>query len=48
MGTVLYVWTQEKVRLVIQFLWAKGTAPIQIHQEIQAVYGPNVMTVTHV
>ena len=42
------VWTQEEVRSVTQFLWAKGTAPIEIHHEIQAVYGPNVMTVQHV
>jgi hypothetical protein len=28
--------------------WAKGTVPIEIHREIQAVYGPNVMTVQHV
>ena len=47
MGTVLHVWTQE-VRSVIWFLWAKGTAPIEIHHEIQAVYGSNVMTVQHV
>ena len=47
MGTVLRVWTQE-VWSVIQFLWAKGTAPIEIHHEIQAVYGSDVMTVQHV
>ena len=43
MGTVLRVWTQEEVRSVIQFLRAKGTAPIEIHREIQAVYGSDVM-----
>ena len=48
MVTVLCVWTQEEVRSVIRFLWAKGTAPIEIHREIQAVYGPDVMTVQHV
>ena len=48
MGTVLHVWTQEEVRAVIQFLWAKGTAQIQIHCEIQAVYGSNLMTVQRV
>ena len=48
MGTVLRVWTQEEVRSVIRFLWAKGTAPIEIHHEIQAVNGSNVMTVQHV
>ena len=48
MGTVLCAWTQEEVRSVIPFLWAKGTAPIEIHREIQAVYGPDVMTVQHV
>ena len=42
------VWTQEEVRSVFRFLWAKGTAPIEIHREIQAVYGSNVMTVQHV
>ena len=42
------VWTQEEVRSVIRFLWAKGTAAIEIHREIQAVYGSNVMTVQHV
>ena len=42
------VWTQEEFRSVIRFLWAKGTAPIEIHREIQAVYGPDVMTVQHV
>jgi len=40
------VWTQEEVRSVIRFLWAKGTAPIEI-REIQAVYGPDGMTVQH-
>jgi len=48
MGTVLLVWTQEEVRSVIRFLWAKGKVPIVIHHEIQAVYDPNVMTVQHV
>ena len=43
MGTVLCVWTQEELRSVIRFLWAKGTASIQ-----KAVYGSNVMTVQHV
>jgi len=32
MGTVLCVWTQEEVRSVIRFLWAKGTAPIEIYR----------------
>jgi hypothetical protein len=44
MGTVLHVWTQEEVRSVIRFLWAKGTAPIEIHREIQAFHGSNLMT----
>jgi len=48
MATVLYVWTQEEIRSVIRFSWAKGTAPIEIHREIQAVYGSNVMTMQHV
>jgi len=48
MATVLCVWTQEEVRSVIRFLWAKGTASIEIHREIQAVYGRDVMTVQHV
>ena len=48
MGTVLHVWTQEEVRSVIRFLWAKGTAPTEIHCKIQAVYGSNVMTLQHV
>ena len=48
MVTVLCVWTQEEVRSVIWFLWAKGTAPTEIHREIQTVYGSNVMTVQHV
>jgi len=48
MGTVLSVWIQEEVRSVIGFLWAKGTALIDIHHEIQAVYGSNVMTMQHV
>jgi hypothetical protein len=47
MGTVLCVWTQEEVQSVIRFLWTKGTAPIEIHREIQAVYGSNMMTVQH-
>ena len=47
MGTVLRVWKQEELRSVIWFLWAKGTAPIEIHREILAVYGSNVMTVQH-
>jgi hypothetical protein len=45
MSTVLCVCTQEEVQSVIRFLWAKGTAPIEIYREIQAVYCPNVMTV---
>ena len=48
MGTVLRVWTQEELRSVIRFLWAKGTAATEIQCEIQAVYGSNVMTVQHV
>ena len=48
MATVLCVWTKEEARSNIRFLWAKGTAPIEIHREIQAVYGPDVMTVQHV
>jgi len=39
---------KQKVRSVIRFLWAKGTAPIEIHHEIQTVYGSNMMTVQHV
>jgi len=31
--------------IVIPETW---TAPIKIHREIQAVYGPDVMTVQHV
>ena len=46
MATVLFLWTQEEVRSIIRFLWAKGTAPIEI-REIQAVYGPDGMTVQH-
>ena len=42
------VWTQEEVQSVIWFLGAKGTAPIEIHHEIQTVFGSNVMTVQHV
>jgi hypothetical protein len=38
------VWTQEEVLSVIRFLWAIGTAPIEIHHEIQTDYGSNVMT----
>ena len=48
MATVLCVWKQEEVRSAILFLWAKGTAPIEIHHEIQRVYGSNVMTLQHV
>ena len=48
MDTVLRVWTQEVVRSVIRFLWPKGTDPIEIHREIQADYGSNVMTLQHV
>ena len=48
MATVLCVWTQEEFRSVIQFLWAKGTVPIEIHREIQTFYGSNVMTMQHV
>ena len=48
MGTVLCDWTQEEVRSVIRFLWAKGTAPTEIHREIETVYGCNVMTMQHV
>jgi len=29
-------------------LWAKGIAPIEIHHEIQTVYGSNVMNMQHV
>ena len=46
---VLYcVCGHEEMRSVIRFLWAKGTAPIEIHREIRAVYGSNVMTMQHV
>jgi len=46
---VLYcVWAQEEVRSVIRVLWAEGTAPIETHCEIQAIYGSNVMSVQHV
>jgi len=48
MGTLLCDWTQEEVRSLIRFLWAKGTAPTEIHREIETVYGCNVMTVQHV
>jgi len=48
MGTVLCVWTHEEVQSVILFLWEKGTAPTEIHHEIQAVCCSNVMTVQHV
>ena len=43
MSTLLRVWAQEEVRSVIRFLWAKGATQIEIHQEIQALYGSNVM-----
>jgi len=46
-STVLCVWKLEEVRSVIRFLWAKGTAQIEIQREIHAVYGSNVMTVQH-
>ena len=36
------------MRSVIQFLWTKGTATIEIHHEIQAAVGSNVTTVQHV
>jgi hypothetical protein len=42
------VWTQEEVRSVIRFLWEKGTALIEVHHDIQIVYGSNVMTMQHV
>jgi len=48
MATVLCVWTEEEVRSVIRFLWAKWTASIEIHHEIQTVYSSNMMTVQHV
>jgi hypothetical protein len=49
MGTVcVCARAQEEVRSAIWFLWAKGTASFEIHREIQAVHGPNVMTGQHV
>jgi len=36
------------VESVIRFLQAKGTTPTEIHHEIQAVYGSNVMAMQHV
>jgi len=48
MGTVMCDWTQEEVHSVIRFLRAKGTAPTEIHREIERVYGCNVTTVQHV
>jgi hypothetical protein len=48
MITVLCVWIQDEIPVVIRFLWAKGRAPIKVHRKIQAVYGANVMTVQHV
>ena len=47
MAFVLCVWTHEEV-WSIRFLWAKGTAPTEIHHEIQTVYGSNVITVQRV
>ena len=48
MATALREWTKEEVRAVVRFLWAQGTQPVEIHHEIEAVYGPNVMNVQSV
>ena len=45
MATVLEIYADEEVRSVIRFLWAKKLPTIEIHKELKAVYGPNVMTI---
>lgn len=37
-----------EVRSVIRFLYLEKNAPIQIHHRLQAVYGPNCISVQHV
>ena len=49
MATVLCVCVDtRRGSISYSVLWAKGTAPIEIHHEIQTVYGSNVMTMQHV
>jgi hypothetical protein len=48
MVTLLKEWTEEEVRSVIRFLWARKVPPVEIHCEIVTMYGANVMTVQHV
>lgn len=36
-------WSKVEVRAVIRFLHAKGLKPCEIHSEIQAIYGENVL-----
>ena len=37
-----------EVRSVIRFLYLEKNSPIEIHRRLEAVYGPDVMTVQHV
>jgi histone-lysine N-methyltransferase SETMAR len=41
-------WSKEEVRGVVRFLWAKDTAPTDIHRELTNVYGDGVMSVQSV
>jgi hypothetical protein len=45
MATVLKEWTKEEVRSAIRFLWANKDPPIEIHRELVAMCGADVMTV---
>lgn len=45
MATILKEWSTEEVRAVTRFLWAQNAKSINIHRQIAAVYGANMMSV---
>jgi uncharacterized protein YktA (UPF0223 family) len=44
MLTILNEWTNEEVRSVIRFFMDKEVPLVEIHLELVALYGANVMT----
>jgi hypothetical protein len=44
-ATQLEKWTTEEVRAVILFLWLQNAKPVNIHRQVVAVYGTNVIPV---
>ena len=47
-ATQLEKWTTEEVRGVILFLWMQKAKPVNIHRQVVAVYGTNVIPVEQI